>query len=355
MPRLILLLFLILVPYTQTHAAVNENTISEILSTIDNQYYQEINRPETILTGLTALSDIDSNLHITKGTERFYIYYHSTVVRVIPFPENDESLSAWRETLIKVFQAAIEISEPIAIKDFELPDLFTQKLLTKLDEYSHYYSPYDYVENERSNAFHTLFSERLIDNVLYLRVRIFNKQTAANIEKSLRDHPEISGVILDLRGNSGGILNAALKTANFFTDNEIITYTAEKDNRNIHYYTSEEGELYRGPLVILIDGQTASAAEVLAAGLQEQSRAKLIGTRSFGKGTIQKVTRIGNGGKLALTTAQFFTPSGKKIHRRGVIPDFCTVSDEQNICRKAERLDNDEDLNTAIKAIKNEL
>ena len=205
------------------------------------------------------------------------------------------------------------------------------------------------------SPFYTLYSERLIDDVLYLRVRIFNKQTAINIEKSLRHHAKISGVILDLRGNSGGILNAALKTANFFTDNEIITYTVERDNSNIHYYTSEEGELYSGPLAVLIDGQTASAAEVLAAGLQEQSRAKLIGSQSFGKGTIQKITQISNGGKLSVTSAQFFTPSGKKIHNRGVTPDICLSLNEQKQCTKEKRLDNDEDLNTAIKVLKNEL
>ena len=230
-----------------------------------------------------------------------------------------------------------------------------KKITGKLDKFSHYYSEYDYSDDAEENSIYTLYSDRKIDDVLYLRIRIFNKQTAKAVQGSLERNKPYSAVILDLRGNSGGILNEALKVADFFTDNEIITYTSGRDDSNIHYYTSKEGRLYSGPLAILVDGETASAAEVLAAGLQDQSRAKIIGTKTFGKGTIQNVIQMSNGGKLVLTTEQFFTPSGKIIHQNGVTPDLCVVPAADNSCPQESRLWEENDISTAIKLLKNEM
>lgn len=113
--------------------------------------------------------------------------------------------------------------------------------------------------------------------------------------------------------------------------------------------------MYGGPLAVLVDGETASAAEVLAAGLQDQSRAKIVGTKTFGKGTIQNVIQMSNGGKLVLTTEQFFTPSGKIIHQNGVTPDICEAKNADGSCKQESRLWEEHDIETAIKLLKNEI
>ena len=111
--------------------------------------------------------------------------------------------------------------------------------------------------------------------------------------------------------------------------------------------------MYSGPLIVIIDGETASAAEVLAAGLQSQSRAKIVGSQSYGKGTIQNITQISNGGKLVLTTEQFFTPDDKPIHNVGVIPDVCLAL-KNEVCFKENALRNENYLEEAIDLLKND-
>lgn len=340
---------------TTVYASVDEKLIYEMLSAVNTDYLQPVDNVELVINGLQAVSKLDSNIIISKGSDKFYLYYKKQIKKIIPQPVEKNDVKSWSETAAKIINEASKISENVALKDFEIPDLMMKEIVAKLDEFSHYYSEYDYSEEAEENSIYTLYSDRKIDDVLYLRIRIFNKQTAKAVQGSLERNKPYAAVILDLRGNSGGILNEALKVADFFTENEIITYTAGKNNDNVHYYTSNEDCLYDGPLAVLVDGDTASAAEVLAAGLQEQSRAKVIGARTFGKGTIQNVIQMENGGKLVLTTEQFFAPSGKIIHQNGVQPDICVAKDAEGKCKKESRLWNEHDIETAVKFLKNEL
>ena len=337
------------------YASVDENLIYEMLSTVNTDYLQSVNNADLVVNGLQAVSKLDSNIIISKGSDKFYLYYKKQIKKIIPQPTDERDVKAWSETAAKIANEASKLSDKVALKDFEIPDLMMKEIVIKLDKFSHYYSEYDYSEEMEENTIYTLYSDRKIDDVLYLRIRIFNKQTAKAVQGSLERNKPYAAVILDLRGNSGGILNEALKVADFFTENEIITYTAGRNKDNVHYYTSKEDSLYDGPLAVLVDGDTASAAEVLAAGLQEQSRAKVIGTQTFGKGTIQNVIQMENGGKLVLTTEQFFTPSGKVIHQNGVSPDICVSKDAEGKCKKESRLWEEHDIETAIKFLKNEL
>lgn len=334
---------------------IDTHLVNEMLTTVNRQYIEPVDNAELIYAGLQALPDLDNKFTISKGKDRFYIYYNRVINRAIPFPADNNDVLAWIETLSKILNTATEISKTADIKDFELPDRVMKKMAESLDEYTHYYSEYDYDEDLRKNEIYTLFKDRLIDDVLYLKVRTFNKQTGKLVKQALEQNPEVKGVVLDLRGNSGGMFNEALKVANLFCDNEIITYTAGRNNENIHYYTSKNQPLYTGPLAVMIDGDTASAAEVLSGGLQEQSRAKLIGTHSFGKGTIQSVTQMSNGGRLVLTTEQFFTPGGKVIHKKGIEPDVCLSGATDEGCLSEKRLEYEEDIDEAIKLLKNEI
>jgi len=335
-------------------ANTDKQLLAEMLTTLDNQYIEPVNNAEMVTAGLNGLADLDSGFTISRGTDRIYIYYNHKMSGVVPIPKDDSDIKSWVNAISKAIKDAAQISEKVALKDFETPDLIMKRMTQSLDEYSHYYSEYEYNEEEENNAIFTLYSDRRFDDILYIRIRIFNKQTGKMVKKSLEDNPDVKGVILDLRGNGGGIFNEALKVAKLFCDNEIITYTAGRDEQQKHYYTSGEGALYSGPLVVIIDGKTASAAEVLAGGLQEISRAKVIGAHSFGKGTIQKITQMSNGGKLVLTSEQFFTPLGKPIHKKGVEPDVCLnyIVDEQ--CEQAERQNMEEDIDEAIKILNEE-
>lgn len=355
MNKILFSLIAVLLFSSAARAETDKHLLNEMLTTVHTQYLEPVSIEDFTANGLQALNRLDSDITLSKGSDKFYLYYKKQIKKVIPLPADRQDINAWAETIAKVIDSAAAFSEAVALKDFEVPDLMMKQSVSKLDSYSRYYSEYDYEDSERENSIYTLYSDRKIGDILYLRVRIFNKQTAKQIKSSIERNTSVNGIILDLRGNSGGILNEALKTADFFADNEIIAYTAGRDGANIHYYTSEEGELYKGALVILVDGETASAAEVLAGGLQEQSRAKLIGTRTFGKGTIQNITQMSNGGRLVLTTEQFFTPSGKPIHGSGIIPDVCLSKADDGSCNKQNRLREDSDIESAIKLLKNEI
>ena len=331
---------------------IDKNLLNEMLATLNNQYIKPINNVETVTAGLNGLHDLDAGFKVSHGADRIYIYYKGKIGGVIPMPKENDDIAGWVNTLAKAAESAVKSSDKVALKDFEVPDIIMKAMVKSLDEYSHYYSEYEYSEDEENNAIFTLYSDRMIDDVLYIRIRIFNKQTGKAVKKSLEDNPNAKGVILDLRGNGGGIFNEALKVAKLFCDNEIITYTADRNEQNKHYYTSGEEAIYTGPLAVLIDADTASAAEVLAGGLQEGGRAKIIGAHSFGKGTIQKVTQMSNGGKLVLTTEQFFTPSGKVIHKKGIEPDVCLNNIVEGQCERAERNNMQEDIDEAIRLLK---
>ena len=339
--------------FAETNA--DKQLLNEMITTLNRQYLEPINNVEVVTAGLNGLHDLDAGFRVSHGIDRIYIYYNGKISGVIPMPKENDDIAGWVEVLVKATESAVKTSDKAALKDFEIPDIIMKSMVRSLDEYSHYYSEYEYSEEDENNAIFTLYSDRMIDDILYIRIRIFNKQTGKMVEKSLTDNPNAKGVILDLRGNGGGMFNEALKVAKLFCDNEIITYTAGRDEQNKHYYTSGEGALYTGPLVVLIDAKTASAAEVLAAGLQEQSRAEVIGAHSFGKGTIQKIYQMSNGGKLVLTGEQFFTPSGEVIHKKGIEPDVCLNYIVDGQCEQVERNNRQEDVDAAIERLKEKM
>ena len=172
----------------------------------------------------------------------------------------------------------------------------------------------------------------MIDGVLYIRLGAFNKYTGENIRRTLSENPDCTSVILDLRGNPGGLLSEAVEVSGLFLDRgSVIAYIRGRSGDSDKYYVADGGDILNGrPLVVLIDGQTASSAEVMAAALREQGRAVLAGTRSYGKGTVQKLISLENDSSMALTDAYFYTPSEQKIDRVGILPDVCLSGREEN-------------------------
>ncbi|MDF1737277.1 MAG: S41 family peptidase [Minwuia sp.] len=164
-------------------------------------------------------------------------------------------------------------------------------------------------------------------NVAYIRISSFSEQTESGLRKSMRKLKEeigddIAGVILDLRNNPGGLLDQAIAVSDAFLDRGEIVSTRARDVSAIERYNAKPGDLASGlPVIVLINGGSASASEIVAGALQDHKRAILMGTKSFGKGSVQSIMQLGGGNQLKLTTARYYTPSGNSIQARGIIPD----------------------------------
>ena len=179
----------------------------------------------------------------------------------------------------------------------------------------------------------------------------FKKDISQNIKNAVLECSKCEGVILDLRGNHGGFLSEAIAVADLFLDEGIIAYTLSNDDGVPEYFTAGKGDIFEGkPLVILLDGNTASAAEVLAGALAEQNRAVLIGTKTYGKGTVQDVSKMDADRAIAVTTSYFYTPSGLKIDQIGLTPQICVSTSDT--CEKEDRFSKEEDIDRAVKYLK---
>jgi carboxyl-terminal processing protease len=167
-------------------------------------------------------------------------------------------------------------------------------------------------------------------DIAYFRIYSFNSGTTETLRREIRDAKaeigdNLRGYILDLRGNPGGLLNQAVSTSNLFLDHGRIVSTIGRHPDSHQFFEASEGDIADGkPIVVLIDGNSASAAEIVAAALQDNERAVLVGTNSYGKGTVQNVLTLPNKGEMALTWARYHAPSGYTLHHLGVLPTICT-------------------------------
>ena len=138
------------------------------------------------------------------------------------------------------------------------------------------------------------------------------KKAVTKINKELGD--KMKGLVLDLRNNPGGLLDQAVKVSDAFLDRGEIVSTRTRDKRDHQRFNARKGDLAKGkPIVVLVNGGSASASEIVAGALQDHSRAIILGTKSFGKGSVQTIIPLGNDGAIRLTTALYFTPSGTSI------------------------------------------
>lgn len=166
----------------------------------------------------------------------------------------------------------------------------------------------------------------------YLRIAQFQATTTTEVKKELaRLHQEsptgLNGLILDLRNNSGGLLDQAVNVANFFLESGLIVYTEGREAESQLQFTAEQrGTEPNFPLVVLINGGSASAAEIVAGALKDHGRALLLGTKSFGKGSVQTIVPLRNDYGLRLTTARYFTPQGTSIQALGITPDIVVAT-----------------------------
>ncbi len=169
-------------------------------------------------------------------------------------------------------------------------------------------------------------SRELMDGYLWLRAAQFQKDTGLEaisiLEKALVQGP-LRGIVLDLRNNPGGVLGASVDMAGAFLDGGLVVYTEGRHPQAADRYEAQSGDMLNGaPIVVLINGGSASASEIVAGALQDRRRAVIMGTRSFGKGSVQTILPINDTRAVKLTTALYYTPNGRSIQAEGIVPDI---------------------------------
>lgn len=182
----------------------------------------------------------------------------------------------------------------------------------------------------------------------YIRISNFQSRTAPQlleaINKLKEENPDgLKGLVLDLRNNPGGVLNAAAEVTDLFIDKGKLVYTEGRIDNSHYEYNAKPGDVLDGaPVVVLINGGSASASEIVAGALQDHKRAVVMGSKSFGKGSVQTIQELRSGGAVKITTARYFTPKGRSIQGAGITPDIVldkytvTSTDDDSVTRIKE-------------------
>ncbi len=162
----------------------------------------------------------------------------------------------------------------------------------------------------------------------YVRITQFQSRTSDNLASAInklkdKNDGKLRGLVIDLRNNPGGVLNAAVEVSDAFINKGLIVYTEGRSQDSRNTFKATPGDLLTGaPIVVLINGGSASASEIVAGALQDHKRAVIMGSKSFGKGSVQTILPMNNGTAVKLTTARYFTPNGRSIQAEGIVPDI---------------------------------
>jgi carboxyl-terminal processing protease len=192
--------------------------------------------------------------------------------------------------------------------------------------------------------------ELLEEEYGYIRVSSFQSGTAQSLRSKIKDLEQASdgsirGLVLDLRNNPGGILSGAVEVSDMFLgDGEIVSTRGRTPDSGQSYTARPDDVIKDAPMVVLVNGGSASASEIVAGALQDHQRAIIMGTRTFGKGSVQTVIPMNNGGALKLTTARYYTPSDRSIQAKGIEPDIITEQLEFTTSRENSREISESDL-----------
>jgi len=170
-------------------------------------------------------------------------------------------------------------------------------------------------------------SRVLEEGYAYIRLAQFQERSDRDLQKALENLSSekggIKGLVLDLRNNPGGLLTQAVRVADLFLDSGMIVYTEGRlENQKQKYFARKEGSWTEFPMVVLVNGGSASASEIVAGALQDHKRAVILGTKTFGKGSVQTILPLDDNSALRLTTARYFTPKGRSIQATGIVPDI---------------------------------
>ncbi|MEQ9022321.1 MAG: S41 family peptidase [Pseudomonadales bacterium] len=193
--------------------------------------------------------------------------------------------------------------------------------------------PFEVSLSREKITMESVYTKTVTEDIGYIRIRQFQRNSGEEFSNKLQslldDHPYITGLILDLRNNPGGVLPAAIEISDAFISEGLIVSTRGRSaNSNLEFFASRETLAPDIPLVVLINQGSASASEIVAGALQDHKRAIIIGDISFGKGSVQNVVPIDDNRSIKLTTARYYTPSGRSIQAQGIFPDISVLDGE---------------------------
>lgn len=340
--RFLTILFVVLLMQIRSVYAYDFKQINRLFDIIAQEYVEKINLKQLSLKSGEALARVDDKFKLYHSDSKAFLYHKNQLVSTFELPKNS-SIRSWKKTICDILAAGLKCSEQVAQNPNELENETLKIIIENLDDYSRI------AQTPVSNS---IPDHKIKDNILYIKLSSFDKGQAEILKIIISYYPEVDGLILDLQDNHGGNFNEALRTADLFLDNNIIAYSTDRHKMR-RYYTSSKGDILQGkPIVVLTDEYTASAAEIVAAALAEQSRATLIGTKTYGKGSIQHLHKF-NKDTVFLTSGYFFSPAGHKINKNGVMPQICTGV--QNNCFKSDKDNPQKTLMTAIRFIKKHL
>ncbi len=339
--RLVIYILCCVFIYRPTYA-YEFSQIEKLFDLIHTEYNGNADLKELSLKSCTALTQFDDNFRLYNSDNKAFLYEKNNLIGIFELPDN-EHLDLWKQFIADILQIGIRRSGKISQNPQALEDEVLKRMTTGLDTVSR-------IENTDSDTHQFQYSVK--DNVLYVHTPSFYEGFSDYLKKTIVSHPNIIGIILDFRNNRGGDFNEAIKTADLFLDDTLITFS-EIQNQPKRYYTASAGDVLSGkPIIILTNEFTASSAEIVTAALNEQSRATIIGTTTFGKDSIQKLYKL-DGKTLFLTYGNFYTPSGKRLSESGISPQICTGIN--NSCKISDKTSPYRDISLALDLIKKNL
>lgn len=326
--------------FTHQAYAYEFTKVSEFFNMLQNKYVSELDLEDVSLNGLKALSQFDNSFMLYHSDTKVFLYHQNNLVATFLIPQEKNNSILWRDLIFEILNTCLYYSPDLEKNSQSLETNVLAAMVRHLDAFSR-------VDNIPSA--HIVSKYDNLNNIVYLKPTLFFSGISDDIQKIIAHHANLDGVILDLRGCKGGNFNEALKTADLFLDGTIIAYSSNNKKQQ-KYYNATPGDILKGkPIAILTDSYTASAAELIAAALSEQSRATIIGTKTYGKNSIQDLYQF-NDKILFLTSGYFYTPSGKSIHQVGLMPQICTGIN--NSCLFPDTKDSLKDIKIATKLIK---
>lgn len=216
---------------------------------------------------------------------------------------NKKTAGLSKQEISKLLKSKRGTQFKFVVQDADLKNIYTLKLRTQFI------------------SFKSVIHKDLKDQFFYIRINAFTDRTAQEIQKIIKKYKKPAGLLLDLRGNPGGLFNSAIQVADLFIKKGIIvSVKGRAKNEEKLFKAHEVGTVLNCPILVLIDGYSASAAEILAGALKDNKRAYLLGRTSFGKGSVQTLIPLDHGSAVKLTVAYYYTPNGLSINKKGIKP-----------------------------------
>ncbi len=327
------LMFILMLTFPSVLKAADLSTLQTAYDVFEKNYIVEQSIENLATKALKGFELMDNKVKLGVGKNTASIYYGGKLLKTVRLPNDKTDITQWIKTTDKIAEHLTKISASIKAYDFEISQNLLKQAFDGFDDYSTYYpNLYDMNAKKTTESFYA----KKVNGVLYVKMTSFNNYSKNNLQNKISEEDNLAGLVLDLRKNSGGILAQAVEIADLFVDGGVIASTFSARNRQETYYNAKQGDILNGkPIVLIIDKETSSAAEMLALTLKEQARAKIIGQNSFGKNSVQDLWTFDDESALSLTCGKFFGPLGTNIDKKGVAPDIEYNINGDNIKEKA--------------------